>query len=147
ARGGLGQRPARRGRHHSAGGRARAAADGRRRRLHAEGFQDHRHHGGRREARGGEGVSDGRRQKGTPSNSEYACIADWRAKHSEEQWGWLQFATMGRSWRVNSVWPLEWNGDGRTLDQVIGWCAEWAARHRVPLAFKLADGAVAPPEL
>jgi len=92
-------------------------------------------------------MSDVRLKALTPRNLEYACIDDWRAKHSADQWGWLQFATMGRSWRVNTVWPLEWNGDARSVDQVIGWCAEWAARHNIPLAFKLADGAFAPTDL
>ncbi len=81
----------------------------------------------------------------TPLNLEYACIDDWRAKHSEDQAGWLQFATMGVSGRINSVWPLAW--DGTSVENNIAWCANWARRHGIPLMFKLADGAVAPPGL
>lgn len=83
----------------------------------------------------------------TPHDLEYACIADWPARRRENQGGWLQFATMGRSWRVNSVWPLQWSGDESGVERRIHACSQWAARHGVPLAFKLADGAVAPPEL
>lgn len=92
-------------------------------------------------------MSDKRLRSLTPPNLEYACIDDWRALHSDNTWGWSQFATMGRSWRVNSVWPLEWDGSGRTVDSVVADCARWAARHNVRLAFKLADGAVHPPDL
>jgi len=81
----------------------------------------------------------------TPINLEYACMDDWRAKHYQDQAGWFQFATMGRSGRINSVWPLKW--EGTTVEGNIEWCANWARRHGIPLVFKLADGCVAPPTL
>ena len=78
---------------------------------------------------------------------EEACINDWPALRRTEHAGWLQFATMGRSWRVNSVWPLAWRGDASAIDAAIDACAAWAASHHAALAFKLADGALAPPDL
>ncbi len=53
---------------------------------------------------------------------------------------------MGRSWRANSVWPIEWR-DEQTLDATVQRCAAFAAEHAIPLVFKLADGGYAPDDL
>jgi GNAT superfamily N-acetyltransferase len=77
---------------------------------------------------------------------ERACLADWPALHRADDNGWTMCATMGRSWRANSVWPLEWRNE-QTLDNMLERCAAFATTHAIPLAFKLADGGYAPTEL
>lgn len=81
----------------------------------------------------------------TPRDFELACITAWPAKHAGETDGWRTFATAGKSWRVNSIWPLDWSG--ADVDASIAAAAAWAEAHEVRPAFKLADGATAPDDL
>lgn len=76
---------------------------------------------------------------------EHACIRAWPAKHATEIDGWRAFATSGRSWRVNSTWPLAWTGGD--LGASIDAAERWANEHAIRPAFKLADGATQPPHL
>lgn len=76
---------------------------------------------------------------------ETACIRAWPAKTAADIDGWRAFATSGRSWRVNSTWPLEWSG--ADLDASIDAAEAFAAQHGIRTAFKLADGAIDPPHL
>jgi GNAT superfamily N-acetyltransferase len=76
---------------------------------------------------------------------ERACIAAWPARHAHEIDGWRLFATDGKSWRVNSTWPLAWRG--ADLNATIDAVEAWASAHGIAPAFKLADGAIAPANL
>jgi GNAT superfamily N-acetyltransferase len=76
---------------------------------------------------------------------ERACIAAWPARHAHEIDGWRLFATDGKSWRVNSTWPLEWHG--ADVEATLDAAEAWAAAHNIAPAFKLADGAIHPSEL
>ncbi len=76
---------------------------------------------------------------------ERACIAAWPARHAHEINGWRLFATAGKSWRVNSTWPLEWHG--ADVESMLDAAEAWAAAHNIAPAFKLADGAIHPSEL
>ena len=76
---------------------------------------------------------------------ELACIAAWPAKHAADIDGWRAFATAGKSWRVNTTWPLDYTG--ADVNASIDAAAAWAAQHNIRPAFKLADGAIAPANL
>lgn len=76
---------------------------------------------------------------------ERASIRAWPAKHAADIDGWRAFATAGKSWRVNTIWPLEWTG--ADLDASITAAEKWAQEHGVRPAFKLAEGAIQPPHL
>jgi len=76
---------------------------------------------------------------------ERACLRAWPAKQAANIDGWHAFATAGKSWRVNSIWPLEWTG--ADLDGSIAAAEEWATQNVIRAAFKLADGAIDPPHL
>lgn len=76
---------------------------------------------------------------------EQACIRAWPAKHTADIDGWQAFATSGRSWRVNSIWPLAWNG--ADLNASIEAAERFADAHGIRRAFKLAEGAIEPPHL
>lgn len=76
---------------------------------------------------------------------ETCCIRAWPAKHSAEINGWRAFATAGKSWRVNSTWPLAWSGGD--LSEAIAAAERFAEQHAIRPAFKLADGAIEPPHL
>lgn len=76
---------------------------------------------------------------------ELACIRAWPAKHAATIDGWRAFATSGRSWRVNSTWPLDWRGGD--LNTSIAAAEAFAQEHGIRAAFKLADGAIAPSHL
>lgn len=76
---------------------------------------------------------------------ERACIEAWPARHAHEIDGWRTFATDGKSWRVNSTWPLAWNG--ADAEAALRTAETWAAAHNVAPAFKLADGAIHPANL
>lgn len=76
---------------------------------------------------------------------ERACIEAWPARHAHEIDGWSLFATDGKSWRVNSTWPLAWGG--ADINTTIEAVEAWAAAHNVAPAFKLAEGAIAPANL
>ena len=76
---------------------------------------------------------------------ECACIAAWPARHAHEIDGWRLFATDGKSWRVNSTWPLEWHGVD--VEAALDAAEAWAAAHTIAPAFKLADGAIHPEHL
>lgn len=76
---------------------------------------------------------------------ETACIRAWPAKHATDIDGWRAFATSGRSWRVNSTWPLAWSGGD--LGASIEAAERFADQHGIRKAFKLADGAIEPPHL
>ncbi|MDZ4692443.1 GNAT family N-acetyltransferase [Terricaulis sp.] len=80
-----------------------------------------------------------------PLAFETACIRAWPAKHEANINGWRAFATAGKSWRVNSTWPLAWSGGdiGASIDAAEA----FAAQHGIRAAFKLADGATQPPKL
>ncbi|MBN8606387.1 MAG: GNAT family N-acetyltransferase [Caulobacterales bacterium] len=79
------------------------------------------------------------------ANLERACIAAWPARHADEINGWRLFATDGKSWRVNSTWPLEWRGVD--VEAALHAAETWAAAHGIAPAFKLADGAIHPADL
>lgn len=81
----------------------------------------------------------------TALDYELACINAWPAKHAADIDGWQAFATAGRSWRVNSTWPLAWRGGD--LDASIASAEAFARQHGIRTAFKLADSAVQPPRL
>lgn len=81
----------------------------------------------------------------TARDLETACIHAWPAKHAADIDGWQAFATAGRSWRVNSIWPLAWQG--ADLAASIAAAEHFADAHAIRCAFKLADGAVEPPHL
>ena len=76
---------------------------------------------------------------------ERACIAAWPARDAHEIDGWRLFATDGKSWRVNSTWPLDWRG--ADVEAALDAAEAWAAAHNIAPAFKLADGAIHPSEL
>ena len=76
---------------------------------------------------------------------ERACIKAWPARHAHEIHGWRLFATDGKSWRVNSTWPLAWSG--AALNTTIDAVEAWAIAHNIAPAFKLAEGAIAPADL
>lgn len=76
---------------------------------------------------------------------ERACIAAWPARHAHEIDGWRLFATDGKSWRVNSTWPLDWRGPDLTA--TLDAAEAWAAARDIAPAFKLADGAIHPAKL
>lgn len=76
---------------------------------------------------------------------ERACIRAWPAKHATNIDGWRAFATAGKSWRVNTTWPLEWTGSD--LDASIAAAENWAQEHSIRPAFKLAEGAIHPANL
>ena len=76
---------------------------------------------------------------------EHACIQAWPARHAHEIDGWRLFATDGKSWRVNSTWPLAWQGGD--LEATLHVAEVWAATHNIAPAFKLADGAIHPAHL
>lgn len=76
---------------------------------------------------------------------ERACIAAWPARHAQEIDGWRLFATDGKSWRVNSTWPLGWHGVD--VEAALDAAEAWAGAHNIAPAFKLADGAIHPEHL
>lgn len=76
---------------------------------------------------------------------EYACMRAWPARNAAEIDGWRASATAGKSWRANTTWALDYSGSD--LDASIAAAEAWAREHGIVPAFKLADGAVAPPEL
>jgi GNAT superfamily N-acetyltransferase len=82
----------------------------------------------------------------TPLDLEHACLSAWPPKVRETRHGWVRQGAHGRSWRVNSVWPLDWTGETE-LPRAIAEAAEWCRAHGCKPCFKLADGAMAPPNL
>jgi GNAT superfamily N-acetyltransferase len=81
-----------------------------------------------------------------PIELERACLSAWPPLTRDIRDGWVRQAALGRSWRVNSVWPLEWTGE-TDLPSAIAEAAAWCRAQGVKPCFKLADGAVAPPQL
>ena len=82
----------------------------------------------------------------TPIELERACLSAWPPLTRDIRHGWVRQAALGRSWRVNSVWPLHWTGE-TDLPGAIADAAAWCREQGVKPCFKLADGAHAPPEL
>lgn len=76
---------------------------------------------------------------------ERACIQAWPARHAHEINGWRLFATDGKSWRVNAIWPLAWQG--ADIEATLRAAEAWAVAHNIAPAFKLADGAIHPVSL
>ncbi len=76
---------------------------------------------------------------------ELACVRAWPAKHETNIHGWRAFATAGKSWRVNSTWPIDWRGGD--VNEAIEGAERFAETHAIRAAFKLADGAVHPTNL
>lgn len=81
----------------------------------------------------------------TARDLELACITAWPARTSANIDGWRACATAGKSWRVNSIWPLDWTG--ADVDASIAAATAWAEAQGIRPAFKLADGAIAPADL
>ena len=77
---------------------------------------------------------------------ERATLQAWPAARRETRFGWEFCATSRCSGRVNAVWPLAWT-DEVTIAQAIDEAIAWCSAHGITACFKLADGAVAPPEL
>jgi ribosomal protein S18 acetylase RimI-like enzyme len=77
---------------------------------------------------------------------EHATLAAWPPLARAERNGWVLQAGEGQSRRINTAWPLAWDG-AVPLAQAIDEAEAWMRARNIPPAFKIVEGFVAPPEL